>query len=56
MQCRRCAKPQMVEIRMTVADTDLRFVRCVRCEAQHWFAPDGEVPLRAVLDLARITR
>lgn len=53
MQCARCAKPAMVEIRMRVAERDVTFRRCGRCEAQTWETADGLVPLTHVLDLAR---
>ena len=54
MQCARCAKPGMVEIRMLVAEREVTFRRCGRCEAQSWETAEGAVPLTHVLDLARI--
>lgn len=54
MQCARCSKPEMVEIRMRVAERDVTFRRCGRCEAQSWETADGPIPLHHVLDLARL--
>ncbi len=42
----------MIEIRMRVAERDLTFRRCGRCEAQTWETTDGPVPLVHVLELA----
>ncbi len=53
MQCSRCAKAGMVEIRMTIAGEDLMFHSCGRCEAREWSSTDGPVSLARVLDLAR---
>lgn len=56
MQCSRCAKDGMVEIRMKIAGEDVTFRRCGRCEAKHWLSADGPVSLSRVLDLARVVR
>ena len=53
MLCARCAKTSMVEIRMRVAERDVTFRRCGRCEMQSWETADGPIPLVHVLDLAR---
>lgn len=44
----------MIEIRIRVADCDVTFRRCGRCEAQTWETADGPVPLVHVLELARV--
>jgi hypothetical protein len=43
----------MIEIRMRVAERDLTFRRCGKCEAQSWETAEGLVPLVHVLELAR---
>ena len=53
VHCARCSKAGLIEIRMRVADRDLTFRRCGRCEAQTWETTDGPVPLVHVLELAR---
>jgi hypothetical protein len=53
MQCSRCSKAAVVEIRMEVGGRELIFRRCHRCEAQSWESVDGPVALVNVLDLAR---
>jgi hypothetical protein len=55
MHCSRCRKAGMIEIRMRVAERDLTFRRCGRCEAQTWETTDGPVPLAQVLELARVS-
>jgi hypothetical protein len=44
----------MIEIRMRVAERDLTFRRCGKCEAQTWETADGPMPLAQVLELARV--
>ena len=56
MQCSRCARQGMVEIRMTIAGEDVLFHSCGRCEARHWSSPDGPLSLDHVLELARADR
>lgn len=56
MQCGRCAKGRLVEIRMRIADNDVVFRRCGRCEAQAWEGAEGQLSLKRVLDLARVPR
>ncbi len=51
MHCARCSKAGMIEIRLRVAERDLTFRRCGRCEAQTWETADGPVPLVHVLEL-----
>ncbi len=53
VHCARCSKAGMIEIRMRVAERDLTFRRCGKCEAQSWETTDGPVPLVHVLELAR---
>lgn len=53
MQCSRCAKSGMVEIRMKISGEDLTFHSCGRCEARQWSSIDGPMSLDRVLDLAR---
>lgn len=53
MRCATCSKPELVEIRMTVAGEDLVFRRCGRCENQEWAGASGAVALHHVLELAR---
>jgi hypothetical protein len=55
MHCAHCAKGSMIEIRMTVAGSELTFRRCGRCEAQAWESPEGTITLGRVLELARIS-
>jgi len=43
----------MIEIRMRVAERELMFRRCGKCEAQSWETADGPVALAHVLELAR---
>ncbi|MET0628770.1 MAG: hypothetical protein ABW033_09970 [Acidimicrobiia bacterium] len=38
---------------MHIADREVTFRRCHRCEEQSWETPDGPVALTHVLDLAR---
>jgi hypothetical protein len=54
VHCARCSKSGMIEIRMKVAECDVTFRRCGRCEAQSWETADGPVQLVHVLDLARV--
>jgi len=53
MQCTKCGRGSMVEIRMTLGDADVTFQRCGRCESQGWSTADGRVTLNRVLELAR---
>ena len=53
MHCSRCSKAALVEIRMRIAEQDVTFRRCHRCEAQSWETADGPMPLVNVLELAR---
>lgn len=53
MQCSRCARAGMVEIRMNIAGEDVLFHSCGRCEARQWSSPDGPLSLDRVLELAR---
>ena len=53
MQCSRCARAGMVEIRMNIAGEDVLFHSCGRCEARHWSSLDGPLSLDRVLELAR---
>jgi hypothetical protein len=43
----------MIEIRMRVAERDLTFRRCGKCEAQSWETTEGPMALVHVLELAR---
>jgi ssDNA-binding Zn-finger/Zn-ribbon topoisomerase 1 len=56
VQCSRCAKGRLVEIRMRIGENDVVFRRCGRCEAQAWEGAEGQMTLKRVLDLARIPR
>ena len=51
MQCSRCAKQGMVEIRMKIAGEDVMFHSCGRCESKAWSSTDGPMSLDRVLDL-----
>jgi hypothetical protein len=53
VHCARCSKAGLIEIRMRVAERDLTFRRCGKCETQSWETADGPVPLVHVLELAR---
>jgi hypothetical protein len=55
MRCRICSKGSLIEIRMRIAGEELTFRRCGRCESQSWTTPDGQVTLRHVLELARVS-
>jgi len=54
MRCQACAKTLLVEIRMRIGESDVTFRRCGRCETQSWETTDGQIPLRHVLELARV--
>ncbi len=54
MRCARCSKGTLIEIKMTVAGSDLTFRRCGRCENQVWESTDGALTLRSVLELAAL--
>jgi hypothetical protein len=54
MRCPRCAKAELIEIRMHVAGSELTFRRCGGCERQTWESSEGQIPLDRVLELARI--
>ncbi len=56
MQCERCRKANLIEIKMTVGETELTFRRCGKCELQAWRGEDGEMPLSRVLELAHVRR
>jgi hypothetical protein len=42
----------MIEIRMRVAERDLTFRRCGKCEMQSWETAEGPMALVHVLELA----
>jgi hypothetical protein len=54
VRCPRCAKSTLVEIRMRIAEREVTFRRCGRCEAQSWETAEGPMPLGEVLELARV--
>ena len=56
MQCARCGKGRLVEIRMRIGEADVVFRRCGKCEAQGWEGVEGNLPLQRVLDMARVPR
>jgi hypothetical protein len=41
---------------MRINEADVVFRRCGRCEAQAWEGAEGQLPLKRVLDIARVTR
>ena len=47
MHCPTCSKAGLVEIRMRVAERELTFRRCGRCEAQTWETAEGPIALSA---------
>ncbi len=53
MRCANCTKRSLVEIRMRIGEADVVFRRCGRCETQAWEGIEGDLPLSAVLELAR---
>ena len=53
MRCSACAKGAMIEIKMHVGGSELKFRRCGRCESQSWESEEGHIPLTRVLELAR---
>jgi hypothetical protein len=44
----------LVEIRMRVAEREITFRRCGRCEVQSWETAEGPISLGHVIELARI--
>lgn len=56
MRCANCTKRSLVEIRMRIGEADVVFRRCGRCETQAWEGIEGDLPLSAVLELARSPR
>jgi len=54
VRCPRCSKTTLVEIRMRIAEREVTFRRCGRCEAQSWETAEGPMPLVQVLELARV--
>ena len=52
MHCSSCAKGAVIEIRMQVGGSELKFRRCGRCENQSWESEEGHIPLTRVLELA----
>ncbi len=56
MRCARCAKGNLVEIRMRIGEADVVFRRCGKCEAQGWEGIEGNLSLQRVLDMARVPR
>jgi hypothetical protein len=54
MQCTRCGRGSVIEIRMSLGDSDVTFRRCGRCETQGWSTSEGRVTLNRVLELARV--
>jgi hypothetical protein len=56
MQCSRCPNPDVVELRLTVAERPVTLYRCTKCDAKVWGAEDGTLSLARVLDLARAGR
>lgn len=53
LECPRCGRGSLVEITMRVADLDVAFRRCSRCDRQTWSAAGDPIPLERVLTLAR---
>lgn len=54
MRCSTCAKGALIEIRMRVAEAELTFRRCGRCDAKSWEDAEGPIPLGRVLELVRV--
>jgi hypothetical protein len=54
VRCQRCQKSSLVEIHMRIAEREVTFRRCGRCEAQTWETADGLLPLGHVIDMARV--
>jgi hypothetical protein len=54
VHCSRCSKAALVEIRMRIADREVTFRRCHRCEVQSWETADGPMQLVHVLELAQV--
>ncbi|HEU5302232.1 MAG TPA: hypothetical protein VFW06_08330 [Acidimicrobiia bacterium] len=54
MRCPTCAKGALIEIRMRVADAELTFRRCGRCDAKSWEDAEGPIALGRVLELVRV--
>jgi ribosomal protein S27AE len=54
LRCPRCQKSTLVEIHMKIAEREVTFRRCGRCEAQTWETADGPLPLGHVIDMARV--
>ena len=59
MACSGCAGSavsEVITIRMRIADEEITFRRCGRCEANVWEGGEGQISLEEVLDLARVSR
>jgi len=56
MRCSRCPNPEVVELRLRVAERAVTLFRCTKCDAKVWGGDEGTVSLERVLDLARAAR
>lgn len=59
MACSGCtgsAQSDVITIRMRIADEEVTFRRCGKCEANVWEDGEGRISLEEVLELARVSR
>ncbi len=59
MACAACtgsAEAEVISIRMRIAEEEITFRRCARCEVNVWEAGEARISLEEVLDLARVSR
>jgi len=59
MACSACtgsAPSEVITIRMRIADEEITFRRCGKCEANVWEDGGGRISLEEVLELARVPR
>lgn len=56
MRCSRCPNPEVVQLRLRVAERAVTLYRCTKCDAKVWGGDEGTVSLENVLDLARASR
>jgi uncharacterized protein (DUF983 family) len=51
--CPNCHEGDLITITMEVADRELAFRTCHRCEARWWFRDGDMVPMAFAVELAR---
>lgn len=56
MRCSNCAHHDLVTIELTIAEEQVVFHRCPRCDARTWANADGRMSRDGVLELVRASR